>query len=92
MKTLEPKSEEFLMNRQNPNQQIPNQQIPYSQDFQKQNNFQEMKNIQTINDNQPIKTKSYKKEIILLIILLFLVGILALTIFFRDAILSRLSG
>ena len=87
MKTLEPKSDEFLRNTQNPNQQI-----QYNQDFQKQNNFQGMQNIQNINNNQQIKTKSYKKEIILLVILLFLVGILALTILFRDNILSYLSG
>ena len=39
-----------------------------------------------------LKKKSYKKEIILLVILLFLIGFLAITLFFRDSILSFLSG
>jgi|AP95_1055475.scaffolds.fasta_scaffold24234_1 hypothetical protein len=39
-----------------------------------------------------LKKKSYKKEIILLVILLFLIGILGSTIFFRKGILTFLSG
>ena len=38
------------------------------------------------------KKKSHKKEIILLVILIFLIGILASTVFFRESILSFLSA
>ena len=39
-----------------------------------------------------LKKKSHKKEIILLVILIFLIGVLISTIFFRKGILSFLSG
>lgn len=91
MNNLEPKSDEFLRMAQN-NSQI-NQ---YNKDSQKQNNFQNTKNIQTMETAQELapetKKESSKKWIMLLIVLLFLIGILVLTIFFRDDILSYLSG
>lgn len=86
---LEPKSDEFLRMAQN-NSQI-NQ---YNKDSQKQNNFQNTKNIQTAETAQELAPKAKKESswIVLLVILLFLIGILVLTIFFRDNILSYLSG
>ena len=50
------------------------------------------KEIQPSKQNIKLKKKSHKKEIILLIILLFLIGILASTVFFRENILTFLSG
>ncbi|MAG61221.1 hypothetical protein CMI43_00130 [Candidatus Pacearchaeota archaeon] len=50
------------------------------------------KEIQPSKQNIKLKKKSHKKEIILLIILLFLIGILASTVFFRESILTFLSG
>ena len=39
-----------------------------------------------------LKEKSHKKEIILVVILLFLIGVLSITIFFRGNILTFLSS
>ena len=50
------------------------------------------KEIQSPKQNIKLKKKSHKKEIILLVILIFLIGILASTVFFRESILSFLSG
>ncbi len=50
------------------------------------------KEIQSPKQNIKLKKKSHKKEIILLVILIFLIGILASTVFFRESILSFLSA
>jgi len=50
------------------------------------------KEIQSPKQNIKLKKKSHKKEIILLVILIFLIGILASTVFFRKNILSFLSA
>ena len=52
----------------------------------------QQKEIQSPKQNIKLKKKSHKKEIILLVILIFLIGILASTVFFRENILTFLSG
>ena len=78
------------------NPQTPTVQ-PMAQPNMQQNTTQQPRNFQdpTQKEKPPeikIKKKSHKKEIILLIILLALIGILASTIFFRESILKFLSG
>ncbi|MEK6914852.1 MAG: hypothetical protein AABW83_04330 [Nanoarchaeota archaeon] len=93
---LESKPEELLI--KNTNQVDKSNNLQKTNDSQKINNFQKLdtnKNNQNTALNQEqtqTENKSYKKEIILVIILLFLIGLLALTIFFRDDILLYLSG
>lgn len=102
---LEPKKDEYLMMiqnkiqnnnlNQNSNNFKPKELIQYNSNSQNQkllenNPIQEI----SVSENKfEIKEKkSFKKEIILLIILLFLIGILAITVFFKDSILNFLSA
>lgn len=103
---LEPKKDEYLIMSQSKNQKAMQTQIRnnfdfkpkelnrYSQNVQNQKLLEnnQIQEVQVSENKMEIKEKkSFKREIILLLILLFLIGILALTIFFKDSILSFLS-
>lgn len=71
--------------------QMQNQQIPHQKDLPDiQNKVDKIAQDQKT-PQVSIKKKSHKKEIILLIILIFLIGVLGVTIFFRNSILGFLS-
>lgn len=102
---LEPKKDEYLMMiqnkmqnnnlNQNSNNFKPKELVQYNPNFQNQKLLEnsQIQEISVSEDKLEIKEKkSFKKEIILLVILLFFIAILALTIFFKDNILNFLSG
>jgi ATP-dependent Zn protease len=92
---LETGKKEYLLNQTNVvNNQIqntPKQLNQYSTNSQQiqQNSEYPVKNIQEKTKEMP--KESFKKEIILLIILIILIGVLVITILFRDKILSFFS-
>ena len=80
---------------QNSNNFKPKELVQYNPNFQNQKLLEnsQIQEISVSADKLEIKEKkSFKKEIILLLILLFLIGFLVLTIFFKDNLLSFLSG
>jgi len=81
---LRPNLQQPGMQVQPPSQQQPMQQqtpVSTTQTFKQQ-----------VQQQIPTKKKSHTKEIVLVLILLFLIGVLASTIFFRDVILGFFSG
>ena len=73
--------QEVSQKGQSPPQQFSTQQIPYQQPMMSQ----------TYTQNIPPQKKSWTKEIVLFIILLILIGVLTMTIIFKDKILSFLA-
>jgi len=75
-----------------PRQSQPTQQQPISNHLTKQPNPFPQQPITNQSVKLPLKKQGHTKEIILLLILIFLVGILITTIFFRNDILGYFSG
>jgi len=83
-----PKNQQYQqLSSQNPQQQLSKQQLPQTDNQTDQQTEQQITKIQ-----QPvIKRKSHTKEIILVLILIFLMGVLATTVYFKDVILGYFS-
>ena len=93
-----PQNKDFLQNQQyqqphqNFQQQPVIQQQPINQQQPKiQQTTNQQVNQQVISQQSKIQRKSQAKEIILVLILLFLMGVLAATIFLKDTILGYFS-
>ena len=85
---VQPQNNSSIISKQTMNLQ--NQQPPVTLQNQQTTNTQNQ--LQGNNGGIKLKKKSHKKEIILLIVLLFLIGVLGSTVFFRASILNFLSG
>lgn len=84
-----PSTQEFI--QPSDQSQINQQTNQNSQLDQSQQQSQQTEQQTTEMQHPIIKNKSHTKEIILVLILIFLMGVLAVTVFFKDAILSSLS-